>query len=94
MDARDDEDSPAGSANPDHAYVAAPARLLAFPDAVRARPKGGRRRWKDPAGRLYEWDGRHGTLEVYDPFGRHLGEFDHRTGRPLKPANPRRRIEP
>jgi len=38
--------------------------------------------------------GRHGTLEVYDAFGRHLGEFDAVTGTRLKIAVAGRRIEP
>jgi hypothetical protein len=51
-------------------------------------------RWKDRRGLLYEWDSRHGTLEVYDAFGRHLGEFDAVTGSRLKIADLGRRIEP
>ena len=77
-----------------HSYVPAPARLPAFPDAMRAKPKAGRYRWKDRLGLVYEWDRRHGALEGYDVTGRHLGEYDHETGEQLKPANRRRRIEP
>ena len=42
----------------------------------------------------YEWGYQHGALEVYDAIGRHMGEFDPDTGHRLKPANPRRRIDP
>jgi hypothetical protein len=75
-------------------YIPPPRALPGFPDAYRVQPKGSRRRWIDPQGFLYEWDYRQGTREVYNARGRHVGEFDHRTGRLLKPANPRRRIEP
>jgi Cytotoxic len=77
-----------------HAYVPPPRPLPAFPDALRVQPKGTRRRWIDDRGFLYEWDYRHGTVEVYNARGRHIGEFDHRTGRRLKPADRIRRIDP
>jgi hypothetical protein len=51
-------------------------------------------RWKDNRGLLYEWDSRHGALEVYDVSGRHLGESDAVTGSRLKSAVSGRRIEP
>jgi len=50
--------------------------------------------WKDQRGLIYEWDSRHGALEVYDATGRHLGEYDHVTGDRLKAADAARRIEP
>lgn len=77
-----------------HGYTPPPRTLAAFPDAFRVQPKGTRRRWLDERGFLYEWDYRHGAVEVYDSRGRHVGEFDHRTGQRLKPADPRRRIDP
>lgn len=77
-----------------HAYFRAPDLLQAFPEAVRARPKGGRHRWKDPRGFIYEWDSRHGAVEVYNARGRHLGEYDHVTGELLKRPDPAREIEP
>jgi Cytotoxic len=58
------------------------------------KPKGGRTRWRDGGGRIYEWDKQHGAVEVYDSRGHHLGEYDHVTGNRLKPADPARRIEP
>jgi len=80
-------------------YVAPPERLAAFPSAARARvktpfPGGLRARWKDEAGRIYEWDYRHGTVEAYSPSGRHLGEFDPRSGVRTKPPRRNRTIEP
>ena len=54
-----------------------------------------RPRWRDAKGRIYEWDKRHGRVEVYDKTGkRHLGEFDPMNGKRLAPADPRRRVEP
>jgi hypothetical protein len=58
------------------------------------KPKGGRHRWKDPRGLVYEWDSQHGAVEVYNARGRHLGEYDHVTGEQLKPVDPTREIEP
>lgn len=83
-------------------YVPPPRRLPAFPDAIPVKPKtpvqgggGLRPRWRDAKGRIYEWDKRHGTVEVYDKTGkRHRGEFDPESGKRLAPANPRRRVEP
>jgi RHS repeat-associated protein len=81
--------------------VPAPKELDAFPDAQWAKPKtpvqgggGLRPRWKDSDGRIYEWDRQHGTVEVYNKRGRHLGEFDPKTGEQVKPNDPGRRIEP
>jgi hypothetical protein len=57
-----------------------------FPGSYRVRSKtrmlGGRLRprWKTPAGRILEWDYQHGTVEVYDARGEHLGECDPTTG--------------
>jgi hypothetical protein len=77
-----------------------PGTLAAFPDAQEVPRKravqggGGRRkRWKDVDGRIYEWDSRHGTVELYSKNGRHLGEFDHETGRQIKSADPTRTTE-
>ena len=81
--------------------VHAPRTLKAFPDAQRSTrktvvPGGGlRHRWKDhKTGMIYEWDSQHGTVEMYDRLGHHLGEFDPETGRQIKPAQPGRRVEP
>lgn len=81
--------------------VQPPAALPAFPGAARDRPKtpvqgggGLRTRWTGPDGRIYEWDGQHGKVEVYDRRGRHRGEFDPDTGAQTKPAKPGRKVEP
>lgn len=78
-----------------------PAHLRAFPDLRAVRRKtsiqgggGLRKRWKDNAGFIYEWDSRHGTLEKYDLRGKHLGEFDPNTGLQTKPADPSRHVLP
>ncbi len=60
----------------------------------RVKSKGSRKRWVDSKGRIYEWDSRHGELEVYDKQGRHIGVRDPRTGDWTKPRVPGRRIEP
>jgi hypothetical protein len=73
--------------------------LPAYPRARRVRGKtmfsgGLRRRWRDPDGMIYEWDYRHGTVELYDARGVHRGEFDPVTGRRLGPPVPGRTVEP
>lgn len=100
----DDDRQPVEGGDPGNRYtvqiVPAPKDLRAFPEAKRARPKttvrgrGLRRRWKDAKGRIYEWDYRHGTVEVYDSHGNHLGEFDPDTGKQLRDADPARRVDP
>jgi hypothetical protein len=83
-----------------HQYHKAPDKLPGFKDAVRAdrkTPKQGggglRERWKDK-NFIYEWDSRHGTIEKYNKRGKHLGEYDPKTGDLLNPPDPTRRIEP
>lgn len=73
--------------------------LPAFPEAKKAKEKtyvqgGGKKRprWKDKK-RIYEWDSQHGKVEVYDKNGKHLGEFDHITGKQTKPKDPTRKVE-
>ena len=85
----------------DHKYYKAPEKLIAFPDAVRTdrktRVKGGgalRKRWKTPKGHIYEWDSQHGTVEVYNKRGLHLGEYDPITGEQTKSADKTRSVEP
>jgi len=55
---------------------------------------GLRKRWKDDNGKIYEWDSRHGAVEVYDSAGRHLGEYNPDTGEQLKAAIAGRAVEP
>lgn len=56
---------------------------------------GKRARWVGDKGRkIYEWDYQHGELEGYRASdGQHLGAFDPKTGKQLKPADPERNIK-
>lgn len=57
---------------------------------------GGKRdRWIGEKGRkIYEWDSQHGELEGYRASdGQHIGAFDPKTGKQLKPADPKRNIK-
>ncbi|MEY2934729.1 MAG: Colicin-E3, partial [Pseudomonadota bacterium] len=56
--------------------------------------EGLRRRRKDSDGGIYEWDSRHGTVERYNKRGKHIGEFDPKNGKQLKPANPGYEVDP
>jgi hypothetical protein len=56
--------------------------------------RGGRTRWRSTDGkRIYEWDGLHGELEVYNDRGRHLGVLDPITGNQIKEAERGRKID-
>jgi len=51
-------------------------------------------RWRDAAHeRYYEWDRRHGHVEVYDKRGDHLGAADAATGELIRGPVPGRRID-
>jgi len=68
--------------------------ITGFPGLKNVKGKGGRARWVDDKGRIYEWDYQHGALEQYDKTGKkHLGEFDPKTGEQTKPADPGRSIK-
>lgn len=82
-------------------YHPAPSIPEGFPDLKLAKRKttvqgGGhlRKRWVDGKQNIYEWDSQHGTLEMYDRRGRHLGEFDPKTRDKLKEADSTRRVDP
>ena len=82
-------------------YHPKPDSLPAFPDAKWAKSKtsvqgggGLRPRWKSRDGTIYEWDFQHGAVEKYNKRGKHLGEFDHKTGTQNKAADPTRKVEP
>jgi hypothetical protein len=67
--------------------------LPGFSATRRVRPRSDRSgryraRWRDDEGRSYEWDYRHGSVEMYSRRGEHLGEFDPIIGRRLKPRDP------
>ncbi|MGF6152440.1 S-type pyocin domain-containing protein [Pseudomonas fluorescens] len=90
-----------GLVDPDHKYHSKPTFLPAFPNAIWAKPKtpirggGGKRaRWKDPEGKIYEWDSESKAVEKYTKRGKHLGEFNHVTGEQTKDADPTRWVEP
>jgi hypothetical protein len=88
------------SANDNRAYVPAPLLLPAYPGAARVHgrtlmPGGGvRQRWISRTGMIYEWDYRHGAVEVYATQGRHLGELDPVTVVKMKPPNPSYKVGP
>jgi hypothetical protein len=84
-----------------HGYKQPPKRFPGFPNAEPRTPKtlisnggGLRKRWKDPDGTIYEWDYLHGSVEKFDKRGKHLGEFNFRTGIKLKGPDPKRKIVP
>lgn len=70
-------------------YHTPPLTLPAFPDAIRLRRKGNRKRWESK-NRIYEWDYQHGAVEVYDKQGNHLGEYDATTGEQTGKSKPER----
>ena len=71
-----------------------PKTLPAFPDAKEVKRRGKRVRWKDSKDRIYEWDSRHGEVEIYDKTGKkHLGAFDPKTGKKLKEGKPGRKVK-
>jgi hypothetical protein len=79
-----------GLAPAGHSYHKPPKtdQITAFPnlkkDKDRNPVQGGgglRKRWTDAKGKkIYEWDSRHGELEMYRSDGTHLGAFDPYTG--------------
>jgi hypothetical protein len=82
------------------AHIIPPRYLEAFSDAKLVKSKtsisngnGKRKRW-ECSKYIYEWDYQHGTVEKYSKNGKHLGEYHPLTGKKLKPADPRRTIEP
>ena len=75
-------------------YTPAPKDLPGFPGATRAKPKGGRTRWKTPEGDILEWDSQHGDVEVYNKRGKHKGTADPETGEMIKEPVPGRTIDP
>lgn len=80
---------------PKPSYTPPPKTLPAFPDAKPNGQRNGRKQWKDPNGTIYEWDGQHGEVEVYDKRGKHQGAKDPNTGEwNDKPAKPGRNFKP
>ncbi|MFB7591952.1 colicin E3/pyocin S6 family cytotoxin [Streptomyces sp. NPDC056169] len=54
---------------------------------------GGRARWKDSKGNIYEHDRQHDTVEKYSKNGKHIGVYDYRTGKQTTPRDPTREVE-
>jgi len=82
-------------------YHHPPILLPGFPEATETGRKtsvrgGGklRKRWKIAKGIILEWDYQHGMVEMYNKRGKHLGEFNPKTGIKTKDADPKRSIEP
>lgn len=74
------------------AYIPIPAD--SFLKDLERVPRRGTTRWRSPDGeRLYEWDGLHGEVEVYDKRGYHLGAADPDTGEVTKDPVRGRRID-
>lgn len=87
-------DTDIGKAGNSSKYIPPPQTLPAFPDAVPVKGKGGRKRWKDSKGNIYEWDSQHGKVEIYDKTGKkHKGEYDPDTGEQTKPPEKGRTTE-
>lgn len=71
-----------------------PPKNADFLNSLVRSPRRGVTRWRNSAeDRLYEWDGLHGELEVYNSRGRHLGVVDPNTGEFLTPAVKGRKID-
>jgi len=86
---------PRKAKNPDHKKQPAPKDLENWPDAKRSGARNGRNQWKDPqTGEIFEWDGKTGEVERYNPRGKHLGGFDPETGRQISPPDPGRNFKP
>lgn len=92
-----------GVTEPDHSYHLPPetAAISGFQGLTQVKGKtpkvdgGTRARWIDSKGRrVYEWDSRHGELEVYRTSdGSHLGAFDPTTGQQMGPPIKNRNIK-
>jgi filamentous hemagglutinin len=68
----------ANNSNPDQKYYPKPKteEITGFPGLKEVRGVGGRPRWIDDKGRIFEWDRQHGTLEAYGKTGKkHLGDL-------------------
>ena len=74
-------------------YKPAPKELEGFPDAQKV-PNKGRTRWKTPDGKILEWDGQHGDVEVYNKRGKHIGSANPKTGQIYKKPVGGRTIDP
>ncbi|WP_271893218.1 colicin E3/pyocin S6 family cytotoxin [Candidatus Phyllobacterium onerii] len=85
-----------GPKNPDHKYYPKPksaGEITGIPGLKKAKRRGRRERWTDESGNIFEWDYENGALEKYNNKGKHLGEYDPKTGKKTKPAKPGRKTE-
>ncbi len=86
-----------GGKNGDQKYYPAPKSgeaIPGIPGLKVGKTVGGRRRFYDEKGNIYEWDYQHGALEKYDKTGKkHLGEYDPQSGKQTKPPKPGRTTE-
>jgi Cytotoxic len=74
------------------AYIPVPSN--SYLHALERVSRHGAQRWRSDNGeRLYEWDGLHGEVEVYDKRGHHLGVGDAVSGEIIKGAQRGRRID-
>lgn len=74
------------------AYIPVPSN--SYLHALERVSRHGAPRWRSDHGeRLYEWDGLHGEVEVYDKRGHHLGVEDAISGEIIKGAQRGRRID-
>ncbi|WP_096303526.1 colicin E3/pyocin S6 family cytotoxin [Jatrophihabitans sp. GAS493] len=64
-----------------------------FVDDLEKLPRSGPARWRDREDNLYEYDGTHCELEVFNSRGRHIGVADILTGDIIKPARKGRNID-
>ena len=71
-----------------------PVVVSMFLDRMERVTRQSGQRWRDAAHeRYYEWDRRHGHVEVYDKRGDHLGAADAATGELIRGPVPGRRID-
>lgn len=84
-----DGDGP-GKGRDTRGHKPAPKKLPGFPDAEKVKSKDpNRTRWRNPDGKILEWDKRHGDVEVYNKQGKHLGSARPGTGEMYKPPTGR-----
>lgn len=74
-------------------YAPPPSKGFEHLRLRKVRDRTHRKRWKDSDGKIYEWDGFHCELEVYDQRGRHLGAINPATGEFVKAAKEGRTTE-
>ncbi|WP_222933882.1 colicin E3/pyocin S6 family cytotoxin [Amniculibacterium sp. G2-70] len=90
-----DEGEDPGKGRDTRGHKPAPKKLPGFPDAEKVKSKDpNRTRWRNPDGKILEWDKQHGDVEIYNKNGKHQGSARPETGEIYKPPVPGRRIDP